>query len=717
VLTAAARTLVEALEERRLFNVSVGVTVSPTDIVMGSSVNLYVSATADGTLRDAYNVNWGDGGQAQTYNFSDSCTPTHTYPTAGNYSIEADATDDEPGCVVCTGCGFASLEVDPPPAPVITHSISGASTGTEDSTYTLNMSWSDSDGAAVDWFLNWGDGNATDAGAATSATHTYTDSGSYDISATAQSADGNFTDSKTVSVSPAVQDLSATASSVSQIALAWTNNAGGAATGIEVGRSTDAATWSTLATLGGSATTYTNTGLSEDQHYYYQVRALFGGGVNSSYSNVADAFTPLQAPTSLGATAVNSGAISLQWTNHSTIASGVRIDRSSDGGNSFSTVATVAANATTFSDIRVNNETSYTYEVLATAADGDVSAPSNTTSATTPLAPPIGLTASVSSGTLILNWPAVPNAVTYKVYRSATATGTWTLLTSSPTTLTTFTDSSPPTGVISYYQVYAQDSNNVASSPASAQTPDRIGIYISSTGAWYLDMNGNQQWEPSGGDTTYSSFSPPAGSQPVSGAWNSSLNGKQIGLFDPTTGTFYLDTNGNGQWNSGTDATYAFGQSGDQPVIGNWNGGATSQVGVFRPSNNTFYLDLNGNGHFDSGTDLTVAVTPPSGGSYIAISGRWNGPGASEIGLYDTNSGTFYLYDLTGNLIGSYQLVYYAGALPVIGDWNGSGGGQLGLYVPSTNTFYLDSNGDFTWASGDSQFTFTTATGGKPISF
>jgi hypothetical protein len=57
---------------------------------------------------------------------------------------------------------------------------------------------------------------------------------------------------------------------------------------------------------------------------------------------------------------------------------------------------------------------------------------------------------------------------------------------------------------------------------------------------------------------------------PVSGDWNN--DGKsEIGVFRPSTRTFYLDYNGDGMWNGASiDRSYTFGLSEDIPVAGMW---------------------------------------------------------------------------------------------------------------------------------------------------
>ncbi len=61
------------------------------------------------------------------------------------------------------------------------------------------------------------------------------------------------------------------------------------------------------------------------------------------------------------------------------------------------------------------------------------------------------------------------------------------------------------------------------------------------------------------------------GDIPVSGDWdNDGLT--EIGVFRPSTHTFYLDVNGNGVWNGASvDNAYKFGATGDIPVSGDWN--------------------------------------------------------------------------------------------------------------------------------------------------
>jgi hypothetical protein len=85
--------------------------------------------------------------------------------------------------------------------------------------------------------------------------------------------------------------LQTTGITASQIQLKWVNNTPGAATGFEVWRSaTPTDGFSLLATVGGTATTYTDGGLTAGASYFYEVRAI-AGARKSPFSNIAGGST------------------------------------------------------------------------------------------------------------------------------------------------------------------------------------------------------------------------------------------------------------------------------------------------------------------------------------------------------------------------------------------------------------------------------------------
>ena len=144
-------------------------------------------------------------------------------------------------------------------------------------------------------------------------------------------------------------NLTATAVSSTQINLAWTDNASNE-TGFAIERSPDGTTFAPLATVSANVTTYQNTGLTASTTYHYRVRATNGVGP-SAWSNVANAQTTgtaPAAPTNLTATAVSSTQINLAWTDNASNETGFAIERSPPDGTTFTPLATVAANVTTY---------------------------------------------------------------------------------------------------------------------------------------------------------------------------------------------------------------------------------------------------------------------------------------------------------------------------------------------------------------------------------
>src|SRR6266568_3042522 len=117
------------------------------------------------------------------------------------------------------------------------------------------------------------------------------------------------------------------------------------------------------------------------------------------------------APTNLVATAVSGSQINLSWTDNSTNETSFKIERKTGSGGTYSQIATVGTNVTTFSNTSLAAGTTYFYRVRASNSSGN-SAYTNEASATpvadtTAPTAPIGLTATATStSTINLSWTA-----------------------------------------------------------------------------------------------------------------------------------------------------------------------------------------------------------------------------------------------------------------------------------------------------------------------
>jgi titin len=149
-------------------------------------------------------------------------------------------------------------------------------------------------------------------------------------------------------------NLTASAVSSSQINLTWTDTANNE-TGFRIERSPDGTTFAEIATAGANVTSYANTtGLTAATQYWYRVRAYNTTGT-SSYAGPASATTlapepqPPSAPTALIVTSRSDG-MALTWTDTSSNETGFAIFRSTDDGRTYTQIATVAQNVSTYVD-------------------------------------------------------------------------------------------------------------------------------------------------------------------------------------------------------------------------------------------------------------------------------------------------------------------------------------------------------------------------------
>jgi hypothetical protein len=251
---------------------------------------------------------------------------------------------------------------------------------------------------------------------------------------------------------------------------------------------------------------------------------------------------------------------------------------------------------------------------------------------------------------------------------------------------------------------------------AAAKPPDQAGVFRD--GQWILDTNHNHVYDPADAVYTFGQF----GDVPIVGDWNGDGH-EHIGVFRNVRGVgeFILDTDGNGVLDDG-DATFYFGLGGDQIVIGDWNGDGRDKVGVFRNNGSgvgVFSLDTNGDHQFDAGDDVfTFGLATDK-----IVIGDWNGDGRSKVGVYRDNGSGAGLFSLDTN--GDHQFdanskVFTFGLASdtvVIGDWNGDGRSKVGV-VRDNGTgqavWSLDLNGNLAFDPADLVFTYGLATD-KPV--
>ncbi len=196
------------------------------------------------------------------------------------------------------------------------------------------------------------------------------------------------------------------------------------------------------------------------------------------------------------AVAGTQGGVSLQWAPvQSTTLKGYNVYRSTSATGTFSLLTATPSTQTGYLDSTAPVGATEYYEVTAVdsvtgveslAVSGKGTALTTSSNPTAPPAP-TNLVAKGISGAVTLQWSAVVDATLlgYNVYRSSSASGTYTRLTASPTTATSFLDSAAPPGTAEFYRVTAVDAASGLESAAAVASGTALA---SSTGLTSLDI-------------------------------------------------------------------------------------------------------------------------------------------------------------------------------------------------------------------------------------
>jgi List-Bact-rpt repeat protein len=389
----------------------------------------------------------------------------------------------------------------------------------------------------------------------------------------------------------------------------------------------------------------------------------------------------------------------LTWTDNSTNEDGFKIKRKAGTNGTYTRVATVGANVTSYTDLDLAAGTTYCYKVLAFNSAAK-SAPSNEACVSTGQSSTLAVT-TAGSGSGLLS--SSPTGITCGSSCAASyARGTTVTLAATPASVPTFTGWG---GACSGTGACAVPLT-AATSVTAAFTPQlkvKIGVFRPSTGEWYLDLNGNGILDDCQNGGCLAPFGQ-QGNRPVVGDW-AGTGTAQIGVFDPRTGVWKLDRNGNDLWDGcGVDLCLGpFGQSGDLPVVGHWQTtSGADKIGLYRPGKRVWKLDLNNNGELDTCT-IDGCLSPFGQFGDLPVVGDWTGSGISRIGVFTPSTGLWKL-DLNNNgeldactidgCLGPFGL---STDLPVAGDWTGTGKVSVGVFDPGTGLWDLDLNGNGTF--------------------
>lgn len=170
-----------------------------------------------------------------------------------------------------------------------------------------------------------------------------------------------------------------------------------------------------------------------------------------------------------------------------------------------------------------------------------------------------------------------------------------------------------------------------------------------------------------------------------------------LGLYRQSDGYVYLrNTNTQGV----ADVTFYFGNPGDVPIAGDFNGDGCDTVSIYRPSESRFYI-INRLGSRDRGlgrADYSFQFGNPGDKPFV---GDFNGDEVDTIGLHRESTGLVYFRNSNTTGVAHAQFVFgNPGDRLVAGDWDGNGVDTVGVYRPSNGMFYLkrsNSSGAADW--------------------
>ena len=332
-----------------------------------------------------------------------------------------------------------------------------STTPTGDTTPTWN--WNTVTGAvSYNYSLDSGSWTNTSATSYTAPVLAY---GSHTLSVTSIDIAGNesASDSFTVNIiqpPDTPSGLSIGTKTNSSLALDWNDAA--RADSYRLYRDTSSSGSFSTQVYSGTASQYTDTGLSSGITYYYKVQAVNSGG-NSSLSASVNAPTIPAIPAAPTIGTVTSTSIQINWTG-TTGATSYQLYTSSSPTGTYVTQI-YSGSSTTYNLTGLNQGRIYYFKVRATNASGSSTQSSSVQSNTTL---PVPTSYTVSKGTstaqVTISWDYVSGANQYYIERR-TLSGSYSVLMNISGNV--YNDTSAAAGTTYYYRVRARSADNVYS--------------------------------------------------------------------------------------------------------------------------------------------------------------------------------------------------------------------------------------------------------------
>jgi uncharacterized delta-60 repeat protein len=240
------------------------------------------------------------------------------------------------------------------------------------------------------------------------------------------------------------------------------------------------------------------------------------------------------------------------------------------------------------------------------------------------------------------------------------------------------------------------DESNVATVTIEVTpVPSQVGLVDPASGVWNLR-------NPTAAVLTFFYGNP--GDVPFLGDWD--CDGEATpGLFRQSDAFAYL-RNSNTQGIA--DIRFFFGNPSDIPLAGDFNGDGCDTLSIYRPSEAKFYI-MNDLGDNEGGLGAADYSFLFGNVGDKPVVGDWDGDGVDEIGLHRETTGFFYYRNTLTTGVADGQLFFGdPGDRFVAGDWGVVDGIDTpGMFRPSNSTFYFRHT--LTQGNADSEFIWNGA--------
>jgi hypothetical protein len=202
------------------------------------------------------------------------------------------------------------------------------------------------------------------------------------------------------------------------------------------------------------------------------------------------------------------------------------------------------------------------------------------------------------------------------------------------------------------------------------------------------------------------------GDMPFMGDWNGDGEATP-GLYRQSDGFVYIrNTNTQGM----ADLEFFFGNPGDVPLVGDFDGDGRDTVSIWRPAEARVFIinELGEDGKGLGAADFDFYFGNPGDTPFV---GDFNGDGFDTIGLQRESTGFVYFTNTlaTGPAEASF---FYGnpGDRILAGDWDGDGDDTVGAYRPSNGMLYINlenSAGPADWEGHIGQYAWVLTAGRK----